>query len=80
MSVGEADLRRMKRQFSSLKNTFLHYEVKDEFIAALADGLPNGTEEIQLQQFEEEAERTIAQLRDWKAKNVDKQGEIASLA
>ena len=79
MSVGEADLRRMKRQFSSLKNTFLHYEVKDEFIAALADGLPNGTEEIQLQQFEEEAERTIAQLRDWKAKNVDKQGEIASL-
>jgi len=79
VSVGEADLRRMKRQFSSLKNTFLHYEVKDEFIAALADGLPNGTEEIQLQQFEEEAERTIAQLRDWKAKNVDKQGEIASL-
>ena len=72
-------MRRMKRQFSSLKNTFLHYEVKDEFIAALADGLPNGTEEIQLQQFEEEAERTITQLRDWKAKNVAKQEEIASV-
>ena len=53
-AVGDADLRRLKRQFSSLKNTFLHYEVKDEFIAALADGLPNGTEEIQLAQFEEE--------------------------
>ncbi len=62
----------MKRQFSSLKNTFLHYEVKDEFIAALADGLPNGTEEIQLQQFEEEAERTVSQLREWKAKNVSR--------
>ncbi len=69
----------MKRQFSSLKNTFLHYEVKDEFIAALADGLPNGTEEIQLQQFEEEAERTVSQLRDWKAKNVSRQEEIASV-
>ena len=32
-AVGEADLRRLKRQFSSLKNTFLHYEVKNEFIA-----------------------------------------------
>jgi hypothetical protein len=79
VSVGEADLRRMKRQFSSLKNTFLHYEVKDEFIAALADGLPNGTEEIQLQQFEEEAERTVSQLREWKAKNVSRQEEIASV-
>ena len=79
LSVGEADLRRMKRQFSSLKNTFLHYEVKDEFIAALADGLPNGTEDIQLQQFEEEAERNISLLREWKAKNVDKQEEIGRL-
>ena len=32
-AVGEADLRRLKRQFSSLKNTFLHYEVKNEFLA-----------------------------------------------
>lgn len=32
-AVGEADLRRLKRQFSSLKNTFLHYEVKTEFLA-----------------------------------------------
>mmetsp|Transcript_6898 Transcript_6898/g.13737 ORF Transcript_6898/g.13737 Transcript_6898/m.13737 type:complete len:488 (+) Transcript_6898:34-1497(+) len=79
VSVGEADLRRMKRQFSSLKNTFLHYEVKDEFIAALADGLPNGTEDIQLQQFDEEAERNIALLRDWKAKNAEKQEDIGKL-
>lgn len=79
VSVGEADLRRMKRQFSSLKNTFLHYEVKDEFIAALADGLPNGTEDIQLQQFDEEAERNIALLRDWKAKNAEKQEDIGKM-
>ncbi len=31
-AVGDADLRRLKRQFSSLKNTFLHYEVKQSFI------------------------------------------------
>ena len=31
--VGEADLRRVKRQFSTLKNSFVHYEVKNEFLA-----------------------------------------------
>lgn len=79
VSVGDADLRRLKRQFSSLKNTFLHYEVKDEFIAALADGLPNGTEEIQLAQFEEEANRNIQLLREWKGRNAEKQEEISLL-
>jgi len=79
VSVGDADLRRLKRQFSSLKNTFLHYEVKDEFIAALADGLPNGTEEIQLAQFEEEANRNIQLLRGWKGRNAEKQEEISLL-
>lgn len=78
-AVGEADLRRMKRQFSSLKNTFLHYVVKDEFIAALADGLPNGTEEIQLAQFEEEANRTIDRLRALKTQNEQTQNEIMSI-
>ena len=29
---GESDLRRLRRQFSSLKNTFLHYDVKQTFI------------------------------------------------
>ena len=29
---GESDLRRLKRQFSSLKNTFMLYDVKDSFI------------------------------------------------
>lgn len=37
-AVGEADLRRLKRQFSSLKNTFLHYEVKNEFLAGELQG------------------------------------------
>jgi hypothetical protein len=66
----------MKRQFSSLKNTFLHYVVKDEFIAALADGLPNGTEEIQLAQFEEEGNKTIERLRGLKSQNEATQNEI----
>jgi hypothetical protein len=78
-SIGEADLRRLKRQFSSLKNTFTHYEVKDEFIAALADGLPNGTEDIQLAQFEEEAARNIETLRKMKAANEQSQNELASV-
>jgi hypothetical protein len=78
-SIGEADLRRLKRQFSSLKNTFTHYEVKDEFIAALADGLPNGTEDIQLAQFEEEAARNIETLRKMKAANEQTQNELASV-
>lgn len=29
---GESDLRRMKRQFASLKNTFILYDVKQSFI------------------------------------------------
>ena len=33
---GESDLRRLKRQFSSLKNTFLHYDVKEAFIDGAA--------------------------------------------
>ena len=37
-AVGEADARRLKRQFSSLKNTFLHYEVKNEFLAGVGAG------------------------------------------
>jgi len=54
----------------------LHYVVKDEFIAALADGLPNGTEEIQLAQFEEEGNKTIERLRTLKAQNEVSQNEI----
>lgn len=76
MAVGEADLRRMKRQFSSLKNTFLHYEVKDEFIAAVADGLPNGTEEIQLAELEGEVARNVNALRALKAQNEETTREI----
>lgn len=30
--AGEADLRRLKRQFGSLKSSFLHFEVKESFI------------------------------------------------
>ena len=29
---GESDLRRLRRQFSTLKNTFLHYDLKEAFV------------------------------------------------
>eukprot|EP00887_Chlorella_sp_A99_P007457 scaffold2.g7457.t1 len=78
-AVGEADLRRFKRQFSSLKNTFLHYEVKDEFISALAEGLPNGTEAAQLAQFEAEVAKNVDALRALKAGNEATQAAIVEL-
>jgi hypothetical protein len=78
-AVGEADERRLRRQFSSLKNTFLHYEVKDLFIGALADGQPNGTEDIQLAQWEAEAARNVERLRGLKGRNGEAAAEIGDL-
>ena len=52
---GESDLRRLRRQFSTLKNTFLHYDVKEAFV----DG--------ELQRANHT--RTVRQVRDlvWKS-------------
>lgn len=36
--VGEAGLRRLKRQFGSVKNSFLHFEVKESFITCALPG------------------------------------------
>lgn len=79
IDVGEADLRRLRRQFSSLKNTFIHFEVKDEFIAALRDSMPNGTEEAQVQQEEAKVAATVDLLRKHKAANNETQGEIGAI-
>ncbi|KAL4436584.1 hypothetical protein ABPG75_003723 [Micractinium tetrahymenae] len=75
-AVGEADLRRLKRQFSSLKNTFLHYEVKNEFLAELLDGRPHGDEGDLLQHFETEVDSSVAHLRQLKAANEASQAAI----
>ncbi|KDD72257.1 hypothetical protein H632_c3620p0, partial [Helicosporidium sp. ATCC 50920] len=77
--VGEADLRRLKRQFSSLKNTFIHFETKEAFLAALLDGLPDGSESEQLAQYEGELAATVSTLRSVKAANKGTQEEIAAL-
>lgn len=53
--------------------------MKDEFIAALADGLPNGTEDIQLARFEQEATKNIDTLRGLKARNEQAQTELTSV-
>lgn len=76
-AVGEADLRRLKRQFSSLKNTFLHYEVKNEFLAELLDGRPHGDEGELLQHFEAEVNDSVAHLRQLKAANEASQAAIS---
>ncbi|PSC68012.1 hypothetical protein C2E20_8356 [Micractinium conductrix] len=78
-AVGEADLRRLKRQFSSLKNTFLHFEVKNEFLAELLDGRPHGDEGELLQHFEAEVEASVAHLRQLKAANEEAQGAITQV-
>ncbi|KAK2077119.1 hypothetical protein QBZ16_004753 [Prototheca wickerhamii] len=70
--AGEADLRRLKRQFGSLKSSFLHFEVKESFITSLLEGLPNGTEAEQLRMFEEE-------LRAIKGSNKALAAEIEGL-
>lgn len=33
--IGESDLRRLKRQFASLKNTFMLYDVKQSFLEGM---------------------------------------------
>ncbi|KAL6776452.1 hypothetical protein ACKKBG_A21190 [Auxenochlorella protothecoides x Auxenochlorella symbiontica] len=77
--VGEADLRRLKRQFGSLKNSFLHFEVKESFITSLIEGLPTGTEADQLADFEAEVEATVARLQAVKAGNKALTAEIEGL-
>lgn len=37
---GESDVRRLRRQFKSIKNTFIQYDVKDSFLEALSAGRP----------------------------------------
>ncbi|GAB4817515.1 hypothetical protein N2152v2_004561 [Parachlorella kessleri] len=78
-AVGEADLRRLKRQFSSLKNTFLHYEVKQSFITGLTEGLPSGSEEAELQQVEQEVQTNVELLRGLKQQNEQVQQAIVEL-
>ncbi|KAK9824827.1 hypothetical protein WJX81_002831 [Elliptochloris bilobata] len=74
---GESDLRRLRRQFSSLKNTFCLYDTKENFINGLMERLPDGTEEARLQVLEAEVERQVAALKQAKAQN--RQAEAAAL-
>lgn len=41
--VGEAGLRRLKRQFGSVKNSFLHFEVKESFITCALARMGGGS-------------------------------------
>ena len=37
---GEGDVRRLRRQFKSMKSSFIQCDVKDSFLEALAEGRP----------------------------------------
>jgi chromosome segregation ATPase len=78
-AVGDADLRRLKRQFSSLKNSFVHYNMKQHFLASLADGHPMGTEEAHLQGFEADLAKHLENLRAAKASNAEAEQEVEAL-
>jgi len=67
--AGESDLRRLKRQFTSLKNTFTLYDVKDGFIDGLAEGGPDGGEAARLAEFESQAAEFGAAAKAAKAAN-----------
>lgn len=67
--AGESDLRRLKRQFTSLKNTFTLYDVKDGFIDGLAEGGPDGGEAARLAEFEAQAAEFGAAAKAAKAAN-----------
>ncbi|KAL3150583.1 hypothetical protein ABBQ32_000393 [Trebouxia sp. C0010 RCD-2024] len=72
----ESDLQRLRKHFKTLKNTFTIYDLKEGFIDGLLQGLPDGTEEEQLYQFEEEMERNSVMLRQCKSSNEQAQAEM----
>eukprot|EP00884_Botryococcus_braunii_P012708 jgi/Botrbrau1/21438/Bobra.0216s0047.2 len=69
--AGASDLRRLKRQFSSLKNTYILYDVKEGFIDGLRGGLPDGTEAANLAEVETELDMHSGSIKTWKAKNQE---------
>ncbi|CAL8468618.1 g8158 [Coccomyxa elongata] len=77
--AGESDLRRLRRQFSSLKNTFMLYHTKEHFIDGLLDDLPDGSEERKLQGLEEQVQSQGAKVKTSKKHNAKIQEDIANL-
>ncbi|KAL0034435.1 hypothetical protein WJX79_002227 [Trebouxia sp. C0005] len=71
----ESDLNRLRKHFKTLKNTFTVYDLKEGFIDGLLQGLPDGSEEDQLYQFEEEMEKNSMLLRQYKSSNEQAQSE-----
>ncbi|KAK9821173.1 hypothetical protein WJX74_004523 [Apatococcus lobatus] len=78
-SSSEGDLTRLERQFSSLKNTFIHYDVKDCFLEALQLGFPNGLEDQSLRMAEAELAEAQEQLKFQKRQNDQAQSNLFEL-
>ncbi|KAL0053577.1 hypothetical protein WJX82_007837 [Trebouxia sp. C0006] len=75
----ESDLNRLRKHFKTLKNTFTVYDLKEGFIDGLLQGLPDGSEEDQLYQFEEEMEKNSMLLRHYKSSNEQAQSEVIKM-
>ncbi|DBA79147.1 TPA: hypothetical protein ACH3X1_008982 [Trebouxia sp. C0004] len=75
----ESDLNRLRKHFKTLKNTFTVYDLKEGFIDGLLQGLPDGSEEDQLYQFEEEMEKNSMLLRQYKSTNEQAQSEVIKM-
>ena len=79
VGCGESDLRRLKRQFKSMKNTFIQYDVKDSFMEALQQGRPCAEEEQFLVQYTAEVDQFESSLRAQKAQNSALKDDITAL-
>jgi hypothetical protein len=78
---GESDLRRLKRQFKSLKSNFVQFDVKEAFMDGLIEGRPveREREEGFLTEVQQQVDAANAELRGHKDHNERLRGELAAL-
>ncbi|CAG9460493.1 unnamed protein product [Pedinophyceae sp. YPF-701] len=68
---GHGDLRRLKRQFKSMKSNFMQFDVKESFMDGLLDGRPGEFEQAYHEQFLSEIGQNQAELGECKALNAE---------
>lgn len=76
---GQADLRRLRRQFQALKSTFVNFEVKEAFISGLhdVDALRSDQQAAALQAVELEVAKAADSLRAMKAQNEGLRSDVS---
>lgn len=76
---GESDLKRLRRQFKSLKSNFVQFDVKEGFMEALIQGRPVEAEDEFLAQVQGEVDGVDGDLRRLKASNKRLREQLAGL-